>query len=335
MIKEDLVSTIIPVFNRPTLLREAVESVMRQTYRPIEIIIVDDGSTDETTFVAEELMDKNPEIIKVIHQINGGPGAAREAGRLSAGGEFVQYLDSDDVLLPHKFKLQVAGLRAHPECGVAYGKTRYYREGVCDSGEGWKRTGEVIESMFPSFLKSRWWGTSTPLYRRTVVDMAGPWIALHNEEDWEYDCRVAVLGIRLYYCNVLVSEQRGHPGDQISRHGWSDPERLLDRAAAHTLIFSHAQKAGITSEIPEMKHFARELFMLSRRCGAKGLTRESAELFRLSRQASESRRAMGWDFRLYGFFAKLAGWQTAGSLCLLLEQARERLRKVAGHADNA
>jgi glycosyltransferase involved in cell wall biosynthesis len=335
MIRKDLVSTIVPVYNRPALLREAVESVLKQTYRPIEVIIVDDGSTDETASVAQELVTTNPEMIRFVHKSNGGPGTAREAGRLLARGEFIQYLDSDDILLPHKFQLQVAGLLDHPECDVAYGKTRYYREGVCDSGEGWKRTGEVIPVMFPSFLESRWWGTSTPLYRRTVVDITGPWTNLQSEEDWEYDCRVAALGTRLYYCNVLVSEQRGHPGDQISRFGWSDPRRLRDRAVAHGLIFEHAKKAGITTDVPEMRHFARELFLLSRLCGAKGLVKESAELFRLSRQASATSRANGWDFRLYALLAKFAGWQTAGKLCGLLEQAATGAKIVSGKGTHA
>ena len=72
-----LVSVIIPVYNRPTLLREAVASVLVQTYRPIEIIIVDDGSTDETLDVSQELALENDEI-KVFSQQNQGPGAARE-----------------------------------------------------------------------------------------------------------------------------------------------------------------------------------------------------------------------------------------------------------------
>ena len=110
MLVEGLVSTIIPVHNRPALLREAVASVLAQTYRPIEIIVVDDGSTDETGREAEALAEAHPEV-HAIHRENGGPGAARETGRLAARGEFIQYLDSDDLLLPTKFELQVAGLR--------------------------------------------------------------------------------------------------------------------------------------------------------------------------------------------------------------------------------
>src|SRR4029079_14626008 len=105
---EGLVSTVIPVHNRPHLLREAVASVLAQTYRPIEIIIVDDGSTDDTTSVADSLATERSGEIMVIHQGNTGPGLAREAGRQAARGEFIQYLDSDDILLPRKFELQVS-----------------------------------------------------------------------------------------------------------------------------------------------------------------------------------------------------------------------------------
>src|SRR5262249_17896006 len=125
MLVAGLVSTIIPVHNRSALLREAVASVLAQTYRPIELIIVDDGSYVDAGAQEAALADARPEVC-LIHRENGGPGAARETGRLVARGEFIQYLDSDDLLLPTKFKLQVAGLRQHRDCGVSYGKTRFY-----------------------------------------------------------------------------------------------------------------------------------------------------------------------------------------------------------------
>src|SRR6516225_7406069 len=207
MLVEGLVSTIIPVHNRPVLLREAVASVLAQTYRPIEVIIVDDGSTDATGREAEALAEVHLEV-RVIHRRNGGPGEARETGRLASSGEFIQYLDSDDLLLPRKFELQVAGLRKFNDCAVSYGKTRFYAHGDCPTDVAWKRTGEKISTMFPSFLHSRWWGTSTALYRRSVTDLAGPWTELKNEEDWEYDCRIARNGGRLYYSDVFVSGER-------------------------------------------------------------------------------------------------------------------------------
>jgi glycosyltransferase involved in cell wall biosynthesis len=299
MLVEGLVSTIIPVHNRPLLLREAVASVLAQTYRPIEIIIVDDGSTDETGREAEALAEAYSEV-RAIHRHNGGPGAARETGRQAARGEFIQYLDSDDLLLPRKFELQVSGLRRCGDCAVSYGKTRFYAYGDRPSDVAWKRTGERISTMFPSFLQSRWWDTSTPLYRREVTDLAGPWTELRNEEDWEYDCRIASKGGRLHYGDAFVSDTRIIFGIQLSTAGSSDPEKLKNRATAHRLILEHAMAAQISHETCEMQHFARELFLLARQCGAAGL--------------ADDARSRGIDFLLYGAGARLVGWRAMGSL---------------------
>jgi glycosyltransferase involved in cell wall biosynthesis len=317
-----LVSTIIPVYNRPSLVGEAVASVLAQTYRPIELIIVDDGSTDITARVTDELARKYPEEIRVIHQPNRGPGLAREAGRLVAKGEFIQYLDSDDLLLPKKFELQVAGLTGNPDCGVSYGKTRYYLLGENPVDIPWKRTGEKIDTMFPAFLQSRWWGTSTALYRREVCDRAGPWSDLWHEEDWEYDCRIASQGIRLHYCDEFISNQREHDGHRLSRESSRIVELLRHRSTAHGLIYQHARKAGINETVPEMQHFARELFLLARQCGAAGLDSEARTLFDLSRAASGSTRAQGWDFRFYRLLAGIFGWARMGRFACFADRFR-------------
>ena len=319
---EGLVSTIVPVYNRPDLLVEAVKSVLAQTYRPIEVVIVDDGSTDATPQVARELAAKNPEIVRFIQQANEGPGRARQTGLGASRGEFIQYLDSDDLLLPLKFELQVSALRARPDCAVAYGKTRHYKIGAVPRDVPFKRTGERIPTILPAALHSRWWSTSTPLHRRAVLDGAGPWTSLRNEEDWEYDCRVGALGTRLAYCDAFVSDTRYHDGDQLSRDGSSDLTKLRDRAEAHRLIYGHARRAGISDVIPEMQHFARELFLLARQCGCAGLGDDARMLFGLAREASGATRGRGLDFRLYNAIAKLLGWTMAGRLACRLDRVR-------------
>ena len=308
-----LVSTIIPVFNRPAQLREAVQSVLDQEYRPIEIIIVDDGSTDETLATAQALERSHPGIVRVMSKINGGPGLAREHGRKQAQGEFIQYLDSDDVLLPGKFSAQVAALRSAPAAGVAYGVTLFRdATGLARPGPH-KATGEAIETMFPRFLLERWWETATPLYRTSVCEQAGPWTDLSLEEDWEYDCRIAALGTRLAYCPLPVSEHRDHAGGRLSRGDQCDPRRNAMRARSHELIFGHALRAGMAGT-PEMRHFARALFLLSRQCGASGLAEQSRRLFALARQASGVSRSRGMDFRAYELAANLMGWNSMGRL---------------------
>ena len=316
-----LVSTIIPVFNRALFLQEAAASVFAQTYRPIEIIIIDDGSTDETAKVADDLEKVHAEI-KAIHKNNTGPGPAREAGRLEAKGEFIQYLDSDDLLITNKFTLQVKGLIEHPECGVAYGKTRYrYSDGQLES-KPWKRSGESIPSMFPSFLQSRWWDTPNPLYRATVCSEAGAWSNLSLEEDWEYDCRIAALGIQLHYVPEFICEVRDHNQHRLCRGDALDPRRLRERAKAHAMIYGHAERAGILPECDEMRHFARELFLLSRQCGAAGLADESKQLYVLARKASGDKGGNTINFIGYKLLATIFGWKTIGRFSCYLDSFR-------------
>ena len=181
----------------------------------------------------KSLAAAHPAEIRWLRIINSGPGSAREAGRRLARGSFIQHFDSDDLLHPHKFELQVLGLSKHLECAVAYGKTRFYRLGEHAADKPWKRTGDHVTMMFPSFLRERWWDTSTPLYRRELIDRAGAWTSLRQEEDWEYDCRIASQGVKLYNCCQFVSDTRD--GRQSNSNGRTFG-MLADRAKAHELI---------------------------------------------------------------------------------------------------
>jgi glycosyltransferase involved in cell wall biosynthesis len=311
------VTTIIPVFNRAAMLREAVASVLAQTYRPIEVLIVDDGSTDDTPQVAAQLAQQHPEV-RVLTQANAGPGAARETARRAMRGDFVQNLDSDDLIDARKFELQVAALNAHPECGVAYCKARLvYADGSIDPVPS-RRTGERIETMFPAMLQSRWWETAAPLYRASLVREAGPWLPLRAEEDWEFDARIAARGVRTCFVDEWLCSHRRHESNISGR---VDAATMRDRARAHAAILGHAQAAAIPHDAPEMQHFARELFLLARQCGALGLRDEAAMLFDLAREASGPRRN-GMQFRLFAALARVAGWHAAGKLSAAIDRLR-------------
>jgi len=318
-----LVSTIIAVHNRPELIREAVASVVAQTHTAWEIIIVDDGSDDRTGQICDALALSHAPRIRVVHQSRAGPAAARQNGFERSLGEFIQYLDSDDLLMPAKFEKQVAGLNENPQCAVSYGMTRRYRIGECINDTPIKRTAERIETLFPSLLESRWWSTSTPLFRRSICERAGPWNAeLSNEEDWEYECRIAALGARLHFVPEFVSDTRDHDENQLHDAAHGQQDRLRSRAKAHALILQHARRAGIAASQPQMKHFARELFLLCRQCAAHGLGEQSRQLFELALSASTTERARGWDFRLYRIATAIAGWQMCGRLSAILDTVR-------------
>lgn len=322
MTEESLVSTIIPVFNRPVMLREAVASVLAQTHRAVEIILVDDGSTDDTPRVADELAVLHAGRVRVIHQENSGPGSAREAGRRIASGAFIQYLDSDDWLHPRKFEAQVELLRSTSDAGVAYCKTWETRIGEPRTDVPSLRTGARLNTLFPDLLSSRCWQTVTPLLRRSLSDRIGPWTSLRQEEDLEYDARIAGLGTRLVWRDEFLAEHRHHSGDRAGGNSLDSPEKMKDRATAHRLIYEHSMRAGIAVDDPHMRHFARELFLLSRQCGSVGLSGESRDLFDLARAASGQERSKGLDFRLYRAVAAVGGWATAGKLASVADRLR-------------
>lgn len=316
-----MVSTIIPVHNRPLGLREAVESVLAQDHRPIEILIVDDGSTDKTCSVAHELAAAHESVIRVLAQENGGPGVARETGRRAACGEFLQYLDSDDVLLPGKFSRQVEALRVDHDAVISYGWVRYRHADGSVHPQPWKRTGDKLDALFPAILVERWWETACPLYRASTCDRAGPWLPLYHEEDWEYDCRVGALGARLTRVDDYVCEHRDHSGPRLS-YAESSPRHLRHRAIAQAAMYEHAERAGLAHDSAEFTQFARRTFLLSRQCGAAGLVAESTRLFELARKASAGVRADGWDFRLYEAAARVLGWRIVGRLACLTDRVR-------------
>jgi hypothetical protein len=306
------------------MLREAVASVLAQTYRPIEIVIVDDASDDATPEVIKGLQHRSGGLVHGLrHAHRRGPGASRETGRASTAGEFVQYLDSDDLLAPRKLEHQVQALRSHPECGLAYGDVEEQMVSAGETADGERRRLPVLEHAFPRMLVERVWHTFVPLYRRSLTDVVGPWLPLSHEEDWEYDARAAAMGTSLCKVDEVVGTMRRHGEGHLSG-GPIRGRTLADQAVARRHILDHAHRAGVPRDAPEMQHFVRALFLLSRQCGAAGLAEESRQLFELSR--AEAVQPGTLDYRGYAAAARMVGWRGAGVLARGFDRLRARSR---------
>jgi glycosyltransferase involved in cell wall biosynthesis len=114
-----LVSVVIPCYNQAHFLGEAIESVLAQRHPRLEVIVVDDGSPDDTSEVAARYPG-----VRCVRQENQGLSAARNAGLRHSGGEYVVFLDADDRLLPEAIEAGLRGFEAHPECAFVYGDYR-------------------------------------------------------------------------------------------------------------------------------------------------------------------------------------------------------------------
>ena len=189
----EMVSVIIPTYNREAVIGRAIESVLKQTYPHFELIIIDDGSTDQTKQVVEQIVDER--IRYILLEENGGVGHARNVGIAEAKYDYIAFLDSDDEWLPQKLELQMEKLL---DSSTGFGAV-YCRMGGND------RTGKpyifppynmersILEGkLFPNMLMQNLIGTPTVLVRRDCIEKVGGFKeALICLEDWEWILRIA------------------------------------------------------------------------------------------------------------------------------------------------
>jgi len=156
-----LVSAVIPVYNGERYLYDAIESVRKQTYTPIEIIVVDDGSSDTSADVARRFDD-----VHLVTQENAGAASARNKGVQESNGELIAFLDHDDCWDPDKTALQVEHLNQRPEIGFVLGSQRIFLEP--DSiAPSWLTEDRMNETSICA-------GTGTMMVRRDVFTKVGP-----------------------------------------------------------------------------------------------------------------------------------------------------------------
>ena len=212
-----LVSVIIPVHNRFDLADESVQSVINQSYRPIEVIIVDDFSNELYTPRVKSDLDFHVKTIR--HKSNRGPGASRESGRKEARGDFIAYLDSDDLWHPYIISKQLSEFSRNPEAGMCYCTAiRITDFPPTGDEEYFMRSNNFYDSFFPIIFSGRPWGTGACLWRRSASDQIGPWFSGWTWEDYDYDFRAGCLDIKICYVpEVLCYFRRNHGDYQLSR----------------------------------------------------------------------------------------------------------------------
>ncbi len=242
---QPLVSVIIPVYNRLNFLKEAVESVLRQTYKNYELIIVDDGSTDDTPLIKEIF----PPIKYIRHPENKGVAAARNTGIKNSHGELLAFLDSDDLWLPEKLEKQVEFMNQNPDLLISQTEEIWIRNGkrVNPRKKHKKEGGNIFFRSLELCLIS----PSAVILKRELLKEVGLFDEdLKAAEDYDLWLRITWKYPVGLLPQPLVIKRGGHP-DQLSR---TTP--VIDRyriIALKKLLLSvplsNAQRSAVLKEL--------------------------------------------------------------------------------------
>jgi len=210
------VSAIIPTYDRKAYVLEAVDSILEQTYGDYELIVVDDGSEDGTG----EAPANYDETVRYAYQDNNGVSSARNHGLELARGEFIAFLDSDDLWLPEKLGVQVAFMDEHPEAQICYTDEIWIRRGVRVNPrkKHAKYSGEIYPQCLPLCIIS----PSSALMHRGIFDDVGTFDPSFPVcEDYDLWLRVASRLPVFFIPQQLIVKRGGHTG-QLSQQGWGN-----------------------------------------------------------------------------------------------------------------
>lgn len=200
--KLPLVSVVIPVYNGESYLREAIDSVLSQTYGKIELLLVDDGSCDSSAEIASSYSD-----LRYIKQENKGVASARNRGIAESKGDYITFLDQDDYWSKSKLELQINYLERHSTCGFVFGYQRLFVDPLCEKPT-WVEDEHLVKDI-PSFL------LGALCARRNLFQRVG----LFNEEfvfgnDTDWFSRAKDLKIEFHMLENLVLFKRVHASNE-------------------------------------------------------------------------------------------------------------------------
>jgi glycosyltransferase involved in cell wall biosynthesis len=223
-----LISVIIPVYNGEKTIQETIESVLNQTFTDFELIIINDGSQDATLEIVERIQDSR---LNVFSYPNAGQAASRNRGFSHASGEYISFIDADDLWTPDKLEAQLRALQDNPQAAVAYSWTKCIDElgQFSRRGSHISATGDVYgKLLLIDFIENG----SNPLIRRQALIKVGSFDeSLPAAEDWD-------MWLRLAACYEFVAV----PSSQIlyrqSANSWS--ANVLKQGAGSLQVMERA-----------------------------------------------------------------------------------------------
>lgn len=283
-----LVSVIIPTRNRARLLGEAVRSAQLQTLDRLEIVVVDDASADDTPVVVERLAGSDSRVRYLGLPERKGAPHARNLGLAECKGEFVQFLDSDDLLHPEKLRVQRALLAEAPESDLAVCQVGLFRNRPGDTPLLWNR---LAGDPLLRFLKhDNPWVTISPLWRRSTLDRFGHWDeGLSSSQDYEHAARVLIRGANALLHRHLLGFYRLHEGPTIGSDAVSERDEVHFRV--FEMLLQELMSRNVLGETANDEMAQNFLWVAHRAFEAKNLALAVRALSKAAELDSNVKRA--------------------------------------------
>jgi glycosyltransferase involved in cell wall biosynthesis len=255
------VSVVIPARNYGRYLGPAIDSLRLQTYPHWECVVVDDGSTDETSEIVAKLTAADSRIA-YVGQAAAGSSAARNAGLAATSGEFVQFLDADDFLGLNKLRQQMDVFARQPEADIVFGGVRYFIE--AEAGDGREKAQDDRleepprrpvprsgESVLAALVDDNIMVIEAPLVRRSLIDKVGGFDpSIRRMEDWEFWLRCALAGARCVYDGAIEDGDLAH----VRIHGASISQ---DQIAMHQAAVQVRTRIDGRLQTPDLRRLNR------------------------------------------------------------------------------
>ena len=251
-----LVSVVIPTFNRAAFIVEAIDSVLHQHFPSLEILVVDDRSTDSTVQVIKRLMQRHPEIVLLENKRRKGPSGARNTGILAGRGEFVAFLDSDDTWLPLHLEKGVLFLEGHKGITVLFGNFRVEDATDCDAQHDFFDRKRVLHrikkdmvnadfailrgNVFQALIQENFFHVGTAIIRSDVARSVLFDEDIRLSEDRDFAIRLSKKAGAVFGCRFEPTFIQRRHGTNLS--DFSDTDVQLEAYNAHVYLFSRYLK---------------------------------------------------------------------------------------------
>ena len=264
---------IIPAYNRQEFIQKAVESVLNQTFKDFELIIIDDGSTDDTKKIIQSFKDKR---IRYYYHFNRGPAVARNKGIKKSSASYIAFLDSDDAWAPEKLAIQMKAMKEHPEYLISHTEEEWYK--------GKRRIKHLNihkkkqDNIFKRSLQLCSISMSTVIIKKELTVRIGLFDPdLEVCEDYDYWLRVTAQYPVLLIDQALTIKQGGHYDQQSQKYYGLDKFRIY---AIEKLIKS--KSLDTEQLIPTYKEFHKKCRIYGHSCIKYGKNTEGENHLELS-----------------------------------------------------